>query len=86
MKIEKEFVLRNIGGDYVLIPVGDTVAHFNGLVNINEVGAFLWEQLQEETTKEELIEAVLEEYEVDRETVEADVTEFLKNLSERGII
>lgn len=86
VKIKKEFVLRKIGDDHVLIPIGETIAHFNGLVNINEMGVFLWEHLQEETTKEELVRAVLQEYEADREKVEADVTAFLEKLSEQEII
>ena len=42
MKIQKEFVLREIAGDYVIIPTGKTVLTFNGLITVNEVGAELW--------------------------------------------
>lgn len=86
MKIDKEFVLREIAGDYILVPVGETALHFNGLITVNEVGAFLWEQLRQETTRSQLIERILEEYEVDEATVSGDVDEFLSQLSEAGII
>lgn len=86
MKIEKEFVLREIAGDYILVPVGNTALEFNGLITVNEVGAFLWERLKKDTTREKLIQDTLEEYEVDQETVIKDVNEFLNHLSEAGII
>lgn len=86
MKIEKEFVLRQIAGDYILVPVGDTALEFNGLITVNEVGAFLWEHLKDDITRDQLIQATLDEYEVDQETVTKDVDEFLAHLSEAGII
>lgn len=77
MKIEKEFVLREIAGDYVIIPTGKTVLEFNGLATINEVGVFLWKLLENEITEDELVTKLLEEYEVDEETARKDVDEFL---------
>lgn len=86
MKVEKEFVLREIAGDYVIIPTGKTVLEFNGLATINEVGAFLWKLLQEEVTEEELVEKVLAEYEVDEETARADIREFLDLLVKHKVL
>ena len=50
MKIQKEFVLREIAGDYVIIPTGKTALTFNGLITVNEVGAELWKMLQSDVT------------------------------------
>lgn len=86
MKIEKEFILREIAGDYVIIPTGKTTLELNGLITVNELGAFLWEKLQEDITKEELVKAVLAEYEIDQETVEKDVDEFLEELVKNRIL
>ena len=52
MKIEKDFILREIAGDYVIVPTGKTALEFNGLITVNELGAFIWEKLQQETTEE----------------------------------
>lgn len=86
MKIDKEFILREIAGDYVIIPTGRTAQSFNGLITVNEVGAFIWKQLQEETSVERIVEAVREEYEVDIETAKADTQEFTDLLAEQGIL
>lgn len=86
MKIEKEFILREIAGDYVLVPVGKTALTFNGMITVNEVGAFLWQNLQSETTMEQLIEAMLDEYEVDEDTARADVEAYIELLREHKIL
>lgn len=86
MKVEKEFVLREIAGDYVIIPTGKTVLSFNGLITVNEIGAFLWNHLQNDVTVEELVKYVLDEYEVDEETAREDILEFLDTLADGGIL
>ncbi|MCI6044729.1 PqqD family protein [bacterium] len=86
MKVDKEFVLREIAGDYVIIPIGRTVLSFNGLITVNEIGAFLWNLLQEDVTKEDLVAKVLDEYEVDEETAREDIQEFLDTLVSGGIL
>lgn len=86
MRVEKEFVLREIAGDYIIIPTGKTVLEFNGLVTVNEVGVLLWKMLQEEVTFEDLVKGVLAEYDVDEATARADIQAFLDKLIENGIL
>lgn len=86
MKIEKSFVLREIAGEYIIVPTGNTALDFNGLITVNEVGMFLWNLLQNEVTEEDLICRTMEEYEVDRETVKGDIEEFLEKLRVSGIL
>lgn len=86
MRVEKEFVLREIAGDYIIIPTGKTVLEFNGLVTVNEVGVSLWKMLQEEVTFEELVTGILEEYDVDETVAREDIREFLDHMIEGGIL
>ncbi|MEE0419385.1 MAG: PqqD family protein [Lachnospiraceae bacterium] len=86
MKINKAFVVRKIGDDFVLVPKGDTALSFNGLVSLNEAGAFLWGKLSEEVSESALVDMFLEEYETDRETAAKDVREFLENLRSADLI
>lgn len=86
MIIDKQYILRQIAGDYVIIPTGKTTLEFNGMITVNEQGAFLWKKLGTEITEEELVDAVLEEYEIDRQTARADVTEFLDILRRCGML
>lgn len=86
MRINKEFVLREIAGEYVIIPVGETALEFHGLITVNEVGVALWKMLQEDVTMEELVQGILKEYEVPEETARKDIREFLDELYKGGIL
>ena len=86
MKIQKEFVLREIAGDYVIIPTGKTVLSFNGLITVNEVGAELWKMLQSDVTFEDLTQGILDIYDVDEETAKEDIREFLDTLEKGGVL
>ena len=86
MKIEKEFILREIAGDYVIVPTGQTALEFNGLITVNEIGAFIWKKLDQDITEDELVQAILEEYEVDEETARNDVKEIHDKLTECKIL
>lgn len=86
MRVDKEFVLREIAGDYIIIPTGKTVLEFNGLITVNEVGVSLWKMLQEEVTMEDLVRGILDEYEVEESVAREDIQEFLDNLVAGGIL
>ena len=86
MRIDKEFILREIAGDYIIIPAGKTVLDFNGLITVNEVGVSLWNMLQNEVTFEELVQGVLAEYDVEESVAREDIQEFLAALIDVGMI
>ena len=86
MKINKEFILRQIAGDNIIVPTGKTVLEFNGVVSVNEVGASLWNMLQKEVTFEELAQGILNEYDVEESVAKQDIREFLDKLNENGIL
>ena len=64
MKIKDGYVLREIAGQYMAIPVGKRVNDLHGMIALNETGAFVWKLLSEEKTEEELAEALTTEYDV----------------------
>ena len=86
MKIEKEFVLREIAGEYILIPIGSTARELNGLITLNEVGVSIWNLLQNDVTVDEIVQGILAEYEVEESVAREDVAEFLDVLREHNIL
>lgn len=86
MKVDKEFILREIAGDYIIIPTGKTVLEFNGLITVNEVGVSIWNMLQEDVTLDEIVKGILDEYDVEESVAKEDVEEFLNNLVAGGIL
>lgn len=86
MKARDGFVLRNVVDEYILMPTGDNIGQFNGTVLLNSVSAFIWEKLQAPVSRDELLQAVLDEFEVDKATASADLDILLKTLRGYGII
>ena len=86
MKIRSGFVLRNVADVTVVVPSGDASLDFNGMVTLNETGAFLWELLSEERTEEELVQAMLGEYDVDEATARAGIGRFVDRLAKEGLL
>ena len=86
MKISKEFILREIAGEYILVPVGKTALTFNGLVTVNEVCALIWGMLEKGSDVSTIVNGILDEYDVDEQTATADVLEFISYLKSNNII
>ncbi|MBQ3782461.1 MAG: PqqD family protein [Lachnospiraceae bacterium] len=86
MKIKEDMMLRNINGEWMVIPMGERLMEFTGMLRLNESGAFMWNYLQEGTTKENLVEALLSEYEVDEQTATKAVDEFVEMLKTENIL
>lgn len=86
MKLKKEFILREIVGETVLVPINQSTTDFNGLITVNELGRFIWENLESSDDEEMLLQKILDEYEVDREVAKKDLDDFLKVLKNIGII
>ena len=84
MKIKKGFVVRNVGGECVVVPVGEMSKSFHGMINLNETGAFLWRFFTEEHSAEEAVDALCAEYDVDRERAAIDVDKFITTLESNG--
>ncbi len=86
MIIKKELLKRDIGGEYFLVPLGKTTYEANGLFALTEVGAFIWDILPQAENAEDILRAVLAEYDVDEATAKADIDAFLNKLKDMEIL
>lgn len=86
MKIVKEFVCREIAGEYILVPVGKTAQEFNGMINLNVTAHFVWEWLEKVSDREELLHKMTEKFEIDEQEAGEDIDEFIGQLLENGFI
>lgn len=86
MKVKGNFIMREIGGDYILVPTGDSALQFGGLMTTNEVGSFIWEQLTNDISLEELAIRIVEEFEIDEETAREDAKEFIEKLRKLNLV
>ena len=85
MKIKEGFILRNVAGSFVVVPIGEATLDFNGMMNLNETGAFLFEKMIDGITREDLIKALTEEYDVDEETATADMDAFIEKVEKEDL-
>lgn len=86
MKLKEEMILREVAGEIIAIPVGKTALNFNGMICLNEVSAEIWKGLQEEKSKEEILEKILQEFDVSREEAAVDLEEFLQQLRQNNLL
>ena len=83
MKIREGFIIKKLGIGFIVVTVGDASKDFNGVIRLNETGAFLWQSIQDGAdSREKLIKAMLDRYEdLDQETAEKDLDEFLESVA-----
>lgn len=86
MKRNEQFIKRTIGGKDVIIAVGEASKTFNGMISVNATGSFIWDRLEKDITMKQLVDAMLERYDVDAETAEANATAFIGTLREVGAV
>ena len=86
MKINKNFELKEIAGSFVVFPVGETAIDFNGMITLNETGAFLWRILKDGADRQQLSDAICAEYSIDVNTAQADIDAFLQRLDGIGCL
>ncbi len=86
MKINKEFMLREVAGNYVIVPVGKAALNFKGIINLNETGAFIYKKLLEEKGEEEIKAEMMNCYDVTLEQATLDINKIITVLKESGVI
>lgn len=86
MKIIKDFILREIAGEYVLVPTGETAQTFNGMLTLSPSAAFIWEHLEKVNSLEEMISSILDEFEIDETTARTETIGFITSLLQAGLI
>lgn len=86
MKIKSGFVLRKIASSWMVVPVGERAAELNGMISLNETAAFLWQFLQEEHSKEEVVAAMVAEFDVEPQQAAQDIDGLLSNMKAAGLL
>lgn len=86
MKIKEGFVLREIADSIVVVPTGNLVNEFKGMINLNRTGKFIWELLKEDSTTEIIAKKLVETYKIDENKAKEDAEKFVQKLRDAKII
>ena len=83
MKIAEGFILRNVVDEWIVMPVGTNIKNFEGAIVLNEVSAYIWKQLENPISREDLLQSIVGEYDIEEQTALADMDELFDRL--RGL-
>lgn len=86
LKAKPGFILRNVVNEYMLMPTGENISEYGGVVLLNRVSAFIWEKLQSPVSRDDLLAAVLHEFEVDENKAAEDLDMLLQKLDQLEIL
>ena len=86
MKLKGEFMMRELLGDTILIPIGETALTYNGIIWLDPVGAEIWRWILQGASKEQLLENMIQNFEVEEETAKQDLENFLEDLRRNGFV
>ena len=86
MKVSDKFVLRQVAGEWIVLPIAEKTVNFNGMLALNETGLMLWKLLENGTSREALAKALTDEYDVTFAEAIADVDEYLGKLDRVGCL
>ena len=80
MKRNESFLLREVAGKQVVVPLGKAAVEFPGMLTLNSTGVYLWELLKQEQTEDSLVEAFCQRYAVEDAVAREDIGAFLTKL------
>lgn len=86
MKAKKDYILRKVGKQYVLVATGRSSREFHGMIRLDESAAYVFELLKKETTQEELVSALMSKYPVEEAEARSDIESFIAVLKEAGAL
>ena len=86
MKMKKQFILRTVAGDNILIPVGRAVTEYNGIFSVSPTAAVAFSSLAEGKNEDEILSDILESFDIDKETAKNDLDVFFEQLRSLDII
>lgn len=86
MKIKDGFMLRQVAGQWLVVPLGERVVEFNGMITLSESGAIIWQEIVAGSTVDKIITRLVSEYDVNEEMVRSDVDEFIGVMDAKGLL
>ena len=86
MKIKSGFVVRPVAGQHMVVALGEASKSFNGIIKLNESARLIWDMLAVGAEREEIVDRMAEEYDVERAVLARDCDAFIRSLEENGIL
>lgn len=85
MPIKNDYMLKNVGNEYMIIPTSNKNVNVSKIFNTNETGAFIFNNLKDNKSLGEILDLLKKEYNAPKDVLEKDLIEFINELKKRGI-
>ena len=85
-KLKSGFIIREIGGNTMAVPIGAQTSEIHGMIALSESGALLWKALESGADIQQLAEVLTDNYEIDSVTAVKDAEKFVAGLKEQGAL
>ena len=85
-KLKDGFIIREIGGNTMAVPVGAKTSEIHGMIALSESGALLWKELEKGADITALANVLTDNYEIDSATALEDAEKFVDGLKEQGAL
>ena len=86
MKLKEGVIFTKVAEETIVVTVGEAANAFRGMIKLNSTGAFIAENMLENTSKEELVALLRKEYDVDEETAAESVESIVEKFQSVGLI
>lgn len=86
MKLNGSFVLREVAGEWLAIPVGESALRFGGMIVLNPTSRVIWEALQQDVTEKDIVDAIMQRFDTTEEETQTDVHAFLEQMRAESLI
>ena len=86
MKLKEGFILHDVGDEHMVVAAGKATKIFNGLIRNNDTADFIYRQLLKETTEEQIVSAMLKEYDAPAEVIADDVHRVVDQIRKAGFL
>lgn len=89
MKIADGYMLKQIAGNYVVIPIGQNIVDYKSMLHLNETGAFIWRKLEADSSYDNLVNDLMIEYEAEQEEssiIKSDLNEFIAQMKSMKLL
>ena len=86
MRLNGSFVLREVAGEWLAIPVGESALRFGGMIVLNPTSRVIWETLQQNVTEQDIVDAIMQRFDTTAEEAQADVRAFLEQMKAESLI
>ena len=86
MKIKEGYTLKTVANQHLVIPIGKEGVNFNGIITLNDSGKMLFEAMRKDITRDNLINMVMDRYDIDKTTAENDIDDFIEILKNKNLL